>query len=179
MRVHYLVSLAAVNFGLVILFLVPFAGWYANPWLLLTGVPYFALYMHDLRLAGYRRRDVIRVYALNLLLVPVNLGGVFRSMHQAITGRGTPFKRTPKVKDRTSAPPSYIVLPCLLGVFLIVGSARDFIGGSSFRGIASMLNGGLLIYAVGAFAGWRHSWDDLAGQLRPPLPARNRARNPA
>jgi hypothetical protein len=158
----------------VVLFLAPFAGWYANAWLPLTGVPYFALYTHDLRLAGYRRRDVLRVYALNLLLVPVNLGGVFKSIHQAITGRGTPFKRTPKIKDRTSVPPSYIVLPCLLAMFLIVESARSFANGSSWQGISSVLNGGLLVYAVGAFVGWRHIREDLTGHLRSPLLARNR-----
>ena len=76
MRFHYLVSISAVNIGLVVLFFVPFADWYANVWLPLTAAPYFGLYTHDLRLAGYRAWDVVRVYALNLMLVPVNLGGV-------------------------------------------------------------------------------------------------------
>jgi cellulose synthase/poly-beta-1,6-N-acetylglucosamine synthase-like glycosyltransferase len=166
MRVHYLVSITAVNAGLMVLFLVPFAAWYGNFWLPLAGLPYFALYAHDLRLAGYRRRDVVRVYALNLLLIPVNLGGVVKSLHQAVTGRGSMFKRTPKVKDRTSAPPSYILVPCALAVFLMMGSAWSFQRGSPWQGVASGLNGALLLYAVGAFVGWRHSWEDLAAQVR-------------
>jgi cellulose synthase/poly-beta-1,6-N-acetylglucosamine synthase-like glycosyltransferase len=170
MRVHYLISIAAVNVGLMLLFLVPFSGWYANAWLPLTAVPYFALYTHDLRLAGYRRRDVIRVYALNLLLVPVNLGGVLKSLHQALTGRTTSFKRTPKISGRTSAPSSYLVLPYLLAFFLITGSAWSFEGGNALQGAASALNGGLLIYAIGAFVGWRYSWTDVVAGVRlPPL----------
>jgi cellulose synthase/poly-beta-1,6-N-acetylglucosamine synthase-like glycosyltransferase len=79
MRVHYLVSIAAVNIGLVVLFLIPFPGWSANEWLPLTAVPYFLLYARDLRLVGYRRRDLVAVYELNLLLIRVNLGGVLNS----------------------------------------------------------------------------------------------------
>jgi hypothetical protein len=108
------------------------------------------------------------VYALNLLLVPVNLAGVLMSLHQALTGRGTPFKRTPKVKDRTSAPPSYILVPYLLALILVAGSAWSFTDGSPLQGMASGLNGGLLIYAVGTFVGWRYGWEDLAAQLRLP-----------
>lgn len=171
MRVHYLISIAAVNAGLIVLFLVPLPGWYANAWLPLTGLPYFALYTHDLRLAGYRRRDVVRVYALNLLLVPVNLAGVVMSLHQAITGRVTPFKRTPKVKDRTCAPASFIVVPYLLALVLLTGSGWSVMDGSVLRGMASGLNGVLLLYAVGAFIGWRYAWHDLATQLRSPAPA--------
>jgi hypothetical protein len=168
MRVHYLISIAAVNVGLMLLFLVPFSGWYANAWLPLTAVPYFALYTHDLRLAGYRRRDVIRVYALNLLLVPVNLGGVLKSLHQALTGRTTSFKRTPKVTGRTSAPRSYLVLPYLLAFFLISGSAWSFEGGNALQGAACAFNGGLLMYAIGAFVGWRYSWADVVAGVRLP-----------
>jgi cellulose synthase (UDP-forming) len=63
MRIHYLTSIAAVNAGLVLLFLFPFTDWLANEWLPLTAVAYFCLYAHDLRLAGYRRLDLFRVYA--------------------------------------------------------------------------------------------------------------------
>jgi len=54
-------------------------------------------YGRDLVRIGYRLRDLVRVYALNLLLIPVNLGGVFKSIQQGITRRKIPFGRTPKV----------------------------------------------------------------------------------
>jgi cellulose synthase (UDP-forming) len=93
---------------------------------------------------------------------------VFKSLHQAITGTGTAFKRTPKVKARTSTPATYILFPCLLALFSITGAAWSFGSGSPLQGIASGLNGGLLVYAVGAFVGWRYSWEDLAARLRTP-----------
>jgi len=161
MRFHYLVSIAAVNIGLVVLFLVPFADWYANVCVPLAAAPYFALYTHDLRLAGYRGRDVLRVYALNLILVPVNLGGVARSLWQAITGRGTPFLRTPKVRDRTTAPALYIVLPYMLLFMLLFGGTFSVVSGHEFTGVALGVNALLLLYALGAFIGWRHAREDL------------------
>jgi cellulose synthase/poly-beta-1,6-N-acetylglucosamine synthase-like glycosyltransferase len=174
MRVHYLVSIAAVNAGLVILFLAPFERWYMNAWLPLAALPYFALYAHDLRLGGYRRRDLVRVYALNLLLIPVNLGGVTRSLHQALTGRGSAFKRTPKISGRTSVPPAYVITPLLLTLVLLFGSSWSFVRGNPLQGAASALNGALLLYAFGAFVGWRHALSDIAGwaiSRRPPVAA--------
>jgi cellulose synthase/poly-beta-1,6-N-acetylglucosamine synthase-like glycosyltransferase len=166
MRLHYLVSIAAVNLGLVALFLLPFADWYANTFLPLTALPYFALYAHDLRLAGYRALDVVKVYALNLMLVPVNLGGVARSLVQAITGRATPFLRTPKVHDRTTAPGLYVVLPYLLIFTLLFGGTFSIIGGYELTGLVAAANAILLLYAVGSFIGWRHSREDLSAQWR-------------
>lgn len=168
MRVHYLVSIAAVNFGLVVLFLIPFPRWSANGWLPLTAIPYFLLYARDLRLVGYRRRDLVAVYALNLLLIPVNLGGVLSSLRQALSGRGTTFKRTPKVTDRTSSPPVYIVIPVLLVAFLLVGAGWSFARGVPIQGVASTINAVLLLYAVTRFVGWRYGWADIRAQVRPP-----------
>ena len=37
----------------------------------MTALPYFALYARDLKLSGYRYWDILGVYALNLLLIPV------------------------------------------------------------------------------------------------------------
>ena len=38
--------------------------------------------------------DVFRVYALDLLLLPVNLAGVLKSLEQAVSGRKIPLGRT-------------------------------------------------------------------------------------
>ena len=45
-------------------------------WLPLAALPYYLLYARDLCRIGYPAADVLRVYALNLLLIPVNLAGV-------------------------------------------------------------------------------------------------------
>jgi cellulose synthase/poly-beta-1,6-N-acetylglucosamine synthase-like glycosyltransferase len=155
MRVHYLVSIAAVNIGLLLLFLVPFAEWYANLCLPLACLPYFCLYAHDLRLAGYRASDLLKVYALNLMLIPVNLAGVAKSLRQGITGRQTPFLRTPKVQAHTGAPPMYVVLPCLLITLLAFAAVFYGINGRTLTAVAAGVNAVLLVYAVAAFIGRR------------------------
>ena len=60
--------------------------------------------------------DIFRVYGFNLILLPVNLAGVVKSMQQAITGRRIPFARTPKVSNRTATPLLFAFSP-----FLIIG----------------------------------------------------------
>ena len=82
------------------------------------------LYGRDLVLSNYRWRDLAHVYALTLLLIPVNLGGVARSLHQWWTGRHPVFARTPKVTGRTAAPAFYIVASLAVPVWTaIVGSS--------------------------------------------------------
>jgi cellulose synthase/poly-beta-1,6-N-acetylglucosamine synthase-like glycosyltransferase len=166
MRLHYLVSIPAVNIGLVVLFLAPFPDWYANVCLPFAAVPYFALYAHDLRLTGYRARDVVKVYALNVMLIPVNLGGVARSLWQGVTGRGTPFLRTPKMRDRTIAPALYVALPFVMVFVLLFAGTFSVLGGHELAGVASGVNALLLLYAVGAFIGWRDSREDVSAQWK-------------
>ena len=72
--------------------------------MLLAALPYFLAMASDLRDCGYQLSDIFRIYGFNLILLPVNLAGVLKSMQQAITGEKIPFARTPKVKDRTAAP---------------------------------------------------------------------------
>jgi len=103
-RFHYLSSIAGANIGLMILLSYPFEKTLSSPWLPLTALPYFFLYARDLRHVGYRKRDVVGVYALNLALVPINLAGVAKSIQQAITRKKVPFARTPKVSGRTRVP---------------------------------------------------------------------------
>ena len=110
-RIHYLTSIAGVNVGLLAMLLYRFPESFQNIWLPLSALPYYILYARDLRFAGYRRAgDLPMVYALNLLLLPVNLAGVAKSVQQAVTKRKTPFRRTPKVSDRTRTPAAYIAV---------------------------------------------------------------------
>lgn len=166
MRVHYLVSTSAVTIALLALMTLPFSP--AVPtWLLAaTCVPYFALYLRDLRLIGRRRRDILAVYALNLLLIPVQLGGILTSLHQALTGRRIPFGRTPKVHDRTAAPALYVVLTLILLAQWSIGAALDVGAGRLAHAVMAGGNALFLGAAVGRYMGWRHAVVDVAGPVR-------------
>jgi hypothetical protein len=122
-------------------------------------------------LAGYRRLDVFRVYALNLMLVPVNLGGVLRSIHQALSGRATAFRRTPKVNDRTAIPRVYVFAPCIGVAYLCAGFAFETSSGSWFGALAAGVNAAFLGYAIRTFIGWRNAREDLFGQSGPAVEA--------
>jgi len=161
MRTHYLVSITAVNIGLVVLLAFPFTDSIFSLWLPLTALPYFLLYMRDLVLIGYRRSDFFRVYALNLLLIPVNLGGVFKSLQQAWTQEKIPFGRTPKVQGRTAAAPLYILAEYALLLHWCVGTAVDFLGGRWVHGICALGNAIFLFYAIVSFVGLKESKEDL------------------
>jgi hypothetical protein len=140
-------------------------GW----WLALTAVPYYFLYGRDLVISGYRWVDWLRVWALNLLLIPVHLGGIFKSLHQAFTGHATPFVRTPKIARRTTAPPLYIVsalailaLCAASGVVDIVGWRLIGVLGRNWLHLGfAVLNGVLMAYAIVQFIGLRAVGEDL------------------
>ena len=165
LRMHYLVSIAAVNLGLLALLVWPFEEPARQLWLPATALPYYIVYGRDLMQAGYRFGDLFRIYALNLLLLPVNLGGVLQSLRQGLSGRKTPFLRTPKVAERTAAPPIYLLshygLLALMAVNLVLDVALARWLHSSFI----LLNGGMLLYAVVRFVGFRASVADIDLQL--------------
>ena len=131
----------------------------------MTAVAYFLLYGRDLRRAGYRPFDVVRVYALNLLLVGANLAGVLKSLHQASTGKRTAFHRTPKVAGRTAAPPIHVVLPVAALVYLGLAILWDGIAGNLLHAALSAGNALLLGYAIRTFVGWRAAREDTAPLL--------------
>jgi hypothetical protein len=147
----------------------------------LTALPYYALYARDLRQSGYRNgTDLLRVYALNLLLLPVNIGGVLRSLHQACKGHRIPFLRTPKIAGRTRVPARYVAaLFAIIGVCMVAG-LHDVLDGNPVHSLFAFANGALFAYAIGVFVGFRAAWDDLhhgvdeaLQRLRPsPQPAR-------
>ncbi len=166
LRFHYLFSLAAVNLGLLVILAIPFTQRVQTLWLPLTAVPYFLLYLRELTLLGYRAGDVLRVYALNLLLIPVNLSGIAKSLEQAWTKEKTPFARTPKVEGRTATSWTYVVAEYLLLFHWITGSAFDFAAGRWTHGAFALGNAAFLLYAIGAFVGFRESWGDLLTGLR-------------
>jgi cellulose synthase (UDP-forming) len=161
MRLHYLSSIAAVNIGLLILLAFPMTGDFNSIWLPLTTLPYFFLYGRDLTRLGYRASDLLRVYALNLLLIPVNLGGVFTSIKQAILKTKIPFGRTPKVSDRTSVPVFYLAatygfLSCCLATLV-----ADIGSGRSLHALFTASNGAFLAYGILKFIGLQATAEDL------------------
>src|SRR5207249_3010710 len=115
-------------------------------WLPLTALPYFALYARDLQRSGYRASDVFRVYALNLMLIPVHLGGVFQSLRQAWTGRKSPFGRTPKIKGRTIAPPRYLIAEYAMLTQWLMGAMFEFLHGRLLHGWFALANAAFLAY---------------------------------
>ncbi len=160
-RCHYLVSIAAVNVGLLIMLACPFEENLRNPWLPLSAAPYFFLYARDLARTGYRYADLLRVYALNLMLIPVNLGGVLKSLEQALTGRKTPFGRTPKVAGRTAAPALYVLAEYGLLGWWLVGAMTDVMHAHYAHLAFALMNAGFLAYAIYHYIGWRNSVEDL------------------
>ena len=161
-RIHYLASIAAVNIGLLVLLAIPFTDAINSIWLPLTALPYFWLYRRDLRHLGYKGGDIVRVYALNLLLIPVNLGGVIKSVQQAILRTKVPFVRTPKVDGRTAAPAFYILLEYVLVAHWLIGAGVDIFNDRWAHGLFAAGNAALLFYAVYRFIGLRESREDIS-----------------
>ena len=161
LRTHYLISIAAVNIGLLVMLAFPFGESIESVLLPLSALPYFWLYGRDLLLCGYRRADLFKIYALNLLLIPVNLGGVLKSVQQAYTGKKIPFGRTPKVQGRTAVPPLYIIAAYALFAQWSVSSAFNFHEGYYTHAVFAALNAAVLLYAIRTFVGYRESWEDL------------------
>jgi cellulose synthase (UDP-forming) len=160
-RVHYLTSIAGINLASLLLLFGPFSRNTDIAWLALCGIPYIYAYARDLVLCGYRWSDFPRVWALNLLLLPVHLGGVLKSVQQAVTGRKTPFARTPKIAGRTAAPALYVlatyafVLASLIMLGIRVSDGAWFSAGFALACAAGNA------YALVRFIGWRESFIDL------------------
>jgi cellulose synthase (UDP-forming) len=137
-----------------------------SPWLVLAAVPYYVSYGRDLKEAGYRWADLLRVYALTLMLIPINLAGVFRSLQQIITGRKSPFGRTPKIEGRTSTPAAHVFL--LWGIFgvAVVSCVGNLLFHRWFYGVFSGANAAATLYGMTRFVGLRAGWDDLGLGIR-------------
>ncbi|MBM9502175.1 glycosyl transferase [Leptospira sp. 201903071] len=167
-RVHYLGSIAAVNIGLVILMGSPLGEGMETYWIAISSLPYFFLYGMDLVEMGYRWMDVFRVYALNLLLIPVNLAGVFMSLNQAVTGKQIPFSRTPKITGRTAMPALYVIAAYSLLAQLLFGFFTNYVHKNWAYSFYNLANAMMLGYAIVKFIGLRASWEDLTLSLNKP-----------
>ena len=168
-RIHYLISPTLVNFGVPLLLIHPFERNLQSPWLTLTALPYFFFYGRDMMQIGYRPLDLLRVYALNLMLIPVNLGGVLMSMRQIITGRRVAFQRTPKTKSETLPSRKYVAAVYVLTAFALLSAIVSLIEGLNIQALFAAFTGGLLLYAISRFLRATPSAFKFAGSEMPVL----------
>jgi cellulose synthase (UDP-forming) len=160
-RFHYLASLASASVATLLIFFYPFDNHLAIVWVPLSALPYFVLCARDLRISGYKYSDVFRVYALNLMLIPVVMGGVLKSIEQGISGAKIPFGRTPKVSGRTAAPALYCFLELALPLSFILALAWDLHSHRWMHALFSAFNGGFFLYALFQMIGIRETLVDL------------------
>ena len=154
-RLNYMASIAWASFGLIFLLAFPYDGRLLSPFVLLAALPYFLAMASDLKYCGYRRSDVFRIYGFNLILLPVNLAGVLKSLEQALTGKKIPFARTPKVKNRTIAPLLYVTAPLLIVGFSLFTLWRDYLahnwGNAAFAAFNTLVATWAIIAYIGIF----------------------------
>ncbi len=160
-RSYYLLSPALTNIGLLILLLFPFSSEYSNPFLVLAAAPYYFLYARDLRKAGYNAWDLLRHYALTLLLIPVNLAGVYHSFMQVVTARRLPFGRTPKVSGRTAVPLGHIVFIYALSATAAASAVVNLLSSNYLFFFFCTMNAGFLIYGQRYLIGWKETGADI------------------
>ncbi|MFZ4433749.1 MAG: glycosyltransferase family 2 protein [Microthrixaceae bacterium] len=161
LRLNYLAAIAWASIGLFILLAFPFDDRLISPIALTAAVPFFVAMSTDLRRSGYRRTDVFRVYGFNLLLLAVNTAGVVRSIGQSIGGQRLAFARTPKVKHRTVAPLTFIIVPYLIVALSTWTLWRDIQSQALSHAAFAASNAFLTLYALLAFVGLRYSLADV------------------
>jgi EAL domain-containing protein (putative c-di-GMP-specific phosphodiesterase class I)/cellulose synthase/poly-beta-1,6-N-acetylglucosamine synthase-like glycosyltransferase len=166
LRVNYMASIFWSSVCLVVMLAYPFNADLLNPILLLVSVPYFLMMSADLKACGYKRVDVLRIYGFNLILLPVNLSGSFASILQLLTGEKSAFKRTPKVRDRTTAATSYLIAPLVLIALCAWTVVRDINLHQWANLVFAGLNLVLSTYAMVAFVGVGNTVVDLLTHLR-------------
>lgn len=166
LRVNYMASIAWASFGLLFLLAYPYDGRLLSPLVFCAALPYFIAMGSDLRKAGHRFSDIFRIYGFNLVLLPVNLAGVFKSGQQMITGEKIPFVRTPKVSNRTAAPALYVIVPYLIVLFSLVTLYRDFSNENWGNAAFAAFNAVMAAGAIRAYIGlWNSAVDIWLGFL--------------
>lgn len=153
LRLNYMASIAWASFGLIFLLAYPYDGRLLSPLVLLAAMPYFMAMASDLKYCGYKRSDVLRIYGFNLILLPVNLAGVLKSLQQALSGKKIPFARTPKVRNRTISPLIYVTAPFLIVAFSVLTLWRDAVAqnwaNAAFAGFNAVLASWAIIACIG------------------------------
>jgi len=83
-----------------------------------------------------------------------------------ISGRLIPFKRTPKIANRTPTPVVYLL--AIYGVFLfsLCCCIESVIRARYSHALFSVFNAGVVLYGCAVLIGFRASWDDLLAGVR-------------
>ena len=162
LRFNYMASICCASVVLVFLLVFPFNSHLLSPIILAAALPYFLAMASDFHRLGYKRTDVLRVYAFNLILLPVNLAGTLKSLQQAAAKSKIAFARTPKVKDRTSAPALFVLAAYVIAAFSFFTLANYITKQNWSNGAFAAFNGVLTSYAIIAFIGVRNSIVDVA-----------------
>jgi cellulose synthase/poly-beta-1,6-N-acetylglucosamine synthase-like glycosyltransferase len=162
LRLSYLASVSWASAGLWLLLFYPFDQQLLSRWAVLTAVPYFTALSTDLRRTGYKRRDVFRLYGLNIMLLPVNTAGVFRSIGQLIGGQKSAFARTPKVKKRTITPLTFVTFPFIISVWSGVTLINDLAAHRYLHAAFSGVNALITLWVMLGMHGLRATAGDIA-----------------
>ena len=162
MRLNYLASIAWGSIALLFLLVWPFSDRLLSPLVVAVALPYFVAMASDLHRIGFKRTDVVRVYAFNLVMLPINLVGAVKSLYQMATGRKYSFARTPKVKSRTTSKLGFAAFPYVLIGWSGWTVYRDLNNGHVPHAVFAGLNAVLCLYGLIAFIGVRNSLVDIA-----------------
>lgn len=165
LRVNYMASIAWASFGLIFLLAFPYDSRLLSPFVLMAALPYFLSMASDLKYCGYKRSDVFRIYGFNLILLPVNLAGVLKSIQQALSGKKIPFARTPKVKNRTVSPMIYVISPLLIVGFSVFTLWRDVMAenwaNAAFAGFNALVASWAILANIGIWNTLVDTWHGL------------------
>ncbi|MFT0848753.1 glycosyltransferase family 2 protein [Actinomycetaceae bacterium L2_0104] len=166
LRSNYLASIAWASVGLIFLLGYPYDSRLLSVWVFGAAIPYFVSMGLDLQASGHRFGDIFRIYGFNLVLLAVNVAGVLKSLQQAITGEKIPFARTPKVRDRTSAPAIYVAVPWVIVFFSLYIFYSDFRAQNWGNAAFALFNAVLCCGAIVAYIGvWNSIVDFFMGVL--------------
>lgn len=161
LRMNYMASIAWASFGLIFLLVYPYDSRLVSALVLIGAVPYFLAMASDLHYSGYKRTDIFRIYGFNLIMLPVNLAGVLKSIQQGLTGMKIPFARTPKVKDRTATQLLYVVSPYVIVAFSVWVAWNSYAAENWGTLAFSAFNAILAMWAIIANIGIRNSIIDI------------------
>jgi cellulose synthase/poly-beta-1,6-N-acetylglucosamine synthase-like glycosyltransferase len=172
LRINYMASISWSSIALIFLLGYQFNDQLISPLVLLISVPYFLMMGVDLRHCGYKGRDVFRIYGFNLILLAVNLAGVGASLLQLLIGGRPAFKRTPKVRSRTTPGFTFVVMPYVFVAFSALTLIADIQRDRWVNAVMAAINGVLAGYAIVAYVGVGNSivdvWSNVLSWLYKP-----------
>ena len=165
MRFHYLASTTTGCVAAFIFMFYPFTDLKGTEWLMASIVPFFALYIRDVKNSGYRASDVFRICAMTLMLFPIVTGGVLKSFQQILTGKKIPFGRTPKITGRTAAPALYSLIALITPFAFASVVVSEMMGGQLSKALFACVNVVFSVYALVYFIGVKEAFEDVTAGI--------------